>query len=304
MRKISALFIGIGGIGAPIVSQLISRPDISLNYLIKSKSSERKNRTITIKQAGKTQIFDIANNAPYHSTNNPVDIIILSCKAHQNKQIYQDIVACSDKNTLLLVLQNGVGLGDELAHYYFPGVIFNCVVVSCSHKISADTVLVEQWPKLFLPVEYKRHEKQFLLLQSIFKNSEISYHFSQATPENLLWQKFAFVICISAATVKFPGPCSMIIEHKDCLHFFERLCHEFSQFAKSRDVDIDVERLIEDGLSRVKKMPVENYSSMTLDALEHKYGELAFFLEEIVLKTQIKLPNFESIANFLSQAQD
>ncbi|WP_168404586.1 ketopantoate reductase family protein [Erwinia amylovora] len=304
MRKTSVLFIGIGGIGAPIASQLISHPGISLSCLCKSTQSERGMRTITVKKDGGTKTFDLEEITNYPLFNDPKDIIILSCKAHQNKHIYQSLVKYSDENTLLLVMQNGVGIDKELAYYNFPGIIFNCVVVSCSHKISTDTVLIEQFPRLFFSLDNKQHRKQSLLLQDIFKYTDIPYFFTQETPEELMWKKFAFIICVSAATIKFPGPCSMIIEHEECLHFFKSLCHEFSHFAKFRGVDIDADRLIEDGLFRANKMPVENYSSMTLDALEHKYGELAFFLKEMLLKTQIELPNFEKIANLLSQDKD
>jgi 2-dehydropantoate 2-reductase len=300
MRKISILFVGVGGIGAPIASQLVSHPNINLSYLCKSKNLEKGIRTVTIKNNGETQKFDIETASSHRSCDVPKDVVILSCKAHQNQNIYQEIVNFSDENTLLLVLQNGVGLNKEFEQYRFPGVIFNCVVVSCSHKILTDTILIEQLPKIFLPIEYVRHGKQCLLLQSIFKNSDISYQFIQETPEEMMWKKFAFVICISAATFKFPGPCSMILNDKFCLRAFEDLCHEFSLFAKFRGMDINAEKLIEDGIFRTKAMPEKNYSSMTLDALDHKYGELAFFLKEIILKTEAELPNFKKIANILS----
>ncbi|MBH2760542.1 ketopantoate reductase family protein [Serratia ureilytica] len=299
MKKISVLFIGLGGIGAPIASQLISHPNINLSYLCKSKKIEKGSRTITIKNNGETQVFDIKKASSHRSFDVPKDIIILSCKAHQNQLIYQEVVNFSDENTLLLVLQNGVGIDKELEQHNFPGVIFNCVVVSCSHKISTDTILIEQLPKFFLPIEYCRHRKQRLLLQSIFSKSDISYHFTQETLKDLMWKKFAFVICISAATFKFSGPCSMILNNKDCLRLFEELCHEFSQFAKLMGVDINANSLIDDGIFRAKKMPVTNYSSMTLDALDYKYGELAFFINKMILSAMGELPNFEVIANML-----
>ncbi|HCR62521.1 MAG TPA: ketopantoate reductase [Serratia liquefaciens] len=303
MRKTSILFIGLGGIGAPIASKLISRSDLSLSFISKSIAVVGSTRAITIEQADKKQLFEIAANAPLNEKDTAADIIILSCKTHQNRDIYPSVVSYSDKNTLLLVLQNGIGISRELARHNFPGVTFDSVVVSSSHQVSTDVISVQKNPELFLSVEYQHHVKQFSLLKDIFDNSEVSYHLCQASAEELMWRKFAFVICISSATVKFPGPCSMIIEHSLCLNFFKSLCREFTIFAASRKIYFDVDELIEDGLSRVRNMPVKNYSSMTLDALEYKYGELEFFLEDMLLNEQGEFPGFKSIANLLSQVR-
>lgn len=297
MRKLSVLLVGLGGIGAPILSQLLNNASLAISYLGKERKTEKYYRTVCIENKESSTTYKINKHSQSDVNACTYDLIVLSCKAHHNEHVLQSITNVSNSSTLLLILQNGLGLDTELSAVNFPGVNFAPEIVSSSHKTSTNSIRVEQWPVLTLSHCYQEHLEQYELLLDLFCHSEIKCCIADEPPDILLWKKFAFVICISAATFKFEGPCSIILNNQACFKYFQSISKEFCLFAQFNGITIDADALVSESLNRVSKMPKGNFSSMTLDALAGQYGELLYFLQKKVLPTPVNLPTFNKLAN-------
>jgi 2-dehydropantoate 2-reductase len=302
MRKISILLIGLGGIGAPILSQLINKSNVTISYLSKEDVTEKDSRTVCIEHKNHSTPYEVKKHLHREVNACAYDLIVLSCKAHQNQYVLQSISILSNGSTLLLILQNGLGLDAELSSVNFSGISFAPEIVSSSHKSSTNTIRVAQWPVITISDYYQAYQEQYKLLLTLFNNTEIQCRIAHESPDIILWKKFAFVICISAATFKFEGPCSTILNNQSCFEYFQSLSREFSLFAKLHGIAIDSDTLVNESLNRVSKMPEGNFSSMTLDALTGQYGELLYFLKEKMLPAPINLPKFNLLANEVSES--
>jgi len=299
--SLKVTIIGLGGIGASIADQfLLKRRDCDFDLRLVVREDTAKDifkQGIKITNDGSERVHQIAGLISKLADLPKQDLIFLCTKMLDNKSISSSLVEVSHESTILIPLQNGLSKRTEFKRMGFKGSLVDAVVRACSHKISNVEIDVKSFPSIILGKINNSHRQQ---LESFFSGTEIDVTYRSDSIEGELLEKFGFVVVVSAVTCLFQGPCSIILKDKAAFELFSKLCDEYLLFAEHHSHPLEKERFITSAITSLKSMPPNNYSSMTIDFLKGKSGELFLSLEQIVSEVK-SMPYFIEIYNKLKQ---
>lgn len=272
----SYAIIGTGAIGGFFAAKL-KNAGFDVHCLMRSDYTE-------VKKDGLKLISNEGNlSVPVHSYQNmnevpPCDVVLVTLKTTSN-HLLSEIKNILRKDTIVVILQNGIGVEEELANSIDPEII---VGGSCNikvTKISPGVVLHDGFNKVDLACLYQSPSLKEKLdeLVSDFNRAGINAAASPHLP-TVKWLKLIHNIPLSGLPVVYDGSVQEVIEH----HYDEiiSLTKELIDAAKQCGANIPDDSLTTriKALELIKKMP-ETYSSMKVDFDNHRSLELQAIYE-------------------------
>lgn len=202
------------------------------------------------------------------------DIIILATKAWQLHEISRDLDPIIKKDTIVLPLQNGVLIAEELAENLPSGNIVRglCKIISkvespgVINHFALDPVII------FGEIDPGTTERVDLL-KSVFDRAGIRSLISEDITADL-WKKF-IGICVSGLLAVTKTNYGELRELKETRQLMTELIREI--FALSQHLKINVEPDFPDNLiSIIDTYPYETTSSLTRDVWEGRPSEIEY----------------------------
>lgn len=268
----SYAIIGTGAIGGFFAAKL-KKAGFDVHCLLNSDYAEVNEQGL--KLVSTEGGFEV----PVHSYQNlpampPCDVVLITLKTTANS-ILSDLSNLIKKDTIVVVLQNGIGIEDELAANIDPEII---VGGSCNIKVTkiAPGVIKHDG---FNNVELAYYDETTRLrgkLDELVKDFNLAGINAKASSHlpTLRWLKLMQNIPFSGLPVVYNSSTQELVEHHydEIISLTREIIHAAKQCGANIPDDYFEQRL---QLFEVyKKMPVAIYSSMKVDFDNHRPLEL------------------------------
>lgn len=296
-KPLSIGIIGLGAIGCLISSQLPSSASI---YVLPRKTQQKPNSFQTdLAQSASFQItFD--NDTEKFSypiwNGQPLDIIIICCKANQCLDAVNQWHSAISSQTQLVLLQNGMGQHELIANLYPENAVFAASTTEGAFRKSNQDVIhagkgVTQWGSF--------HGKQtFKLPLSLLKGE----HLWQEDIKQFLVDKLAINCVINPLTVKHQCKNGELLLDPIILDELKALSLEITNAFKNLGLSLSFE--LYQRAVQVCETTANNYSSMLQDIKNSSLTEIDFINGYLINKAKenhFDMPISESLVKIIKE---
>ena len=269
--------IGLGSIGSVLAFKLLLDSQIEL-YIVSSRiitkielKKDGKDEIITSEKFNKVDMDTLFNNTD-------IDVIIISGKINQNKQIIEKMKLISKPLPPILLAQNGIN--NEAEFLVIPNIIIYRMVVSISAYIDDKDVTIFNFfkpPLVYGPVSITT-SPQIESLMDILTAQEIQTKLVDNTKlKTAIWTKGVVNCCLNALSALYLVKMNKLHDHSYIFTIVENIVNEAYNVAKSNGVDFNKSEVIE-----MVEMAPFNYSSMYKDIINGKDTEIDYLNGMIV----------------------
>jgi len=125
---------GTGAVGAYYGGRLAEKGN-TVHFLARSDYNEIKDRGLTVHSPRGDFYLESPSVFADSSLVPPSDVLLISLKTTGNKGLKEQIAPLVHEKTVLLVLQNGLGMEEEFSHWFPGNPILGGMCFICSRKI-------------------------------------------------------------------------------------------------------------------------------------------------------------------------
>jgi 2-dehydropantoate 2-reductase len=266
--------IGSGGVGGYFGGKLV-RAGYDVTFLARGEHlKEIQQNGLTIKsikgdfKIDKVQTTDRINNIGL------ADIVILCVKAWQLREISNELLAIIKEETLVLPLQNGVLITEELNEKISSRNIIGglCQIIS---KIESPGVINHYGlePTIVFGELYSGGTERMEILKSIFNKADINSRISKDITVDL-WKKF-IGICVSGLLAITKTTYGELRELKETRQLMIELMKEIYVLSQQLWIQIESD-FVDKMISVIDSYPYESTSSLTRDVWDGKPSEIEY----------------------------
>lgn len=272
--------IGLGAIGCLISSQL---PSMATVYALPRHASD--------------DYFSFQIQTAHSSLNNnqcyqwpiwngqPLDIVIICCKANQCAQAIQQWHHAINSKTQIVLLQNGMGQHQQIANLYPSNAIFAASTTEGAFRTNANSIThagkgFTQWGALNPTQHFK------LPLHTLQGDHQWRDNIQQ-----VLREKLAINAVINPLTVKFHCNNGRLLTQPEAHTALKALAQEISGLYQTLRWHLSFDVL--ERVTQICQLTTDNFSSMLQDINNHAPTEIDFingYLLDEAAKINHKLP--------------
>ena len=275
---------GIGAIGGVIAGQF-SRHNCPITLLLKNEDQliEYRNSGLTV--ISPEESFNYSPNAiNINDVKGKITFLMICVKAYDIINTLEKLKNNLDKNSVIVLIYNGMGTLDEIKQIYPDLRILSCVSYIGAYSDPQFTVKCYIGGKLYLGPSigtFTHDEIQFI--RKMFKSAKISFSWKKDMSFDI-WKKFSVNCSINILAVLFNCKYGELLNHLDLL---QKLTQEFSLVLKAYNVPISEKVLLKKVLKFLNLIS-ESYSSTLQDVRRSKNTELPYFNGYLVKLAQEK----------------
>jgi len=266
--------IGTGGVGGYFGGKL-AKAGYDVTFLARGEhlSAIQKNG-LTVKSVLGDFIIDNVKVTDKTETIGLTDLVILGVKAWQVKDISKELLPLIKKETIVLPLQNGVMVAEELAETLNKENIVGglCRIIS---KIEAPGVINHFGlePSILFGELDNKSTKRIHQIKEMFDKAGISSEISEDITADL-WKKF-IGICVSGLLAVTKTTYGELRELHETRQLMIELLNEI--YLLSRETGISIESgFVEKTISAIDAYPFGSTSSLTRDVWDGKPSEIEY----------------------------
>lgn len=278
---------GVGGVGGYFGGRLAAS-GVDVSFIA------RGTHMATMQQQGLTIESDFGNlriDAPKVTNNptnlEPVDLILFSVKLYDVEAAAQTLKPLLKPETVVISLQNGINTEARLSEiigqqHVAGGVAYISATIAAPgvikhlnkiHKLSFGELDGQKSPRL---------ERFAALCKKAGFDAEVS-----ADIRRDLWEKFAFLAPMAAATALTRQSIGNILVDPDLCRLFTDLANEAAAVAKAEGIDLGVDST-ERRLKMAANMPAGMKASLAHDLEKGNRLEIEGILGDLVRRAEIK----------------
>ncbi len=297
--------IGAGALGKTYGGLLSF--DHEVHYLVRNDfKAMQQNNSFTLHFSQKEQNLEIKAPLIHQSpqTLPPSDIVIISLKTTENKMIESLLVNCLKPDSIILIIQNGIG-NEEWISQFSKECAIVCGISSMGAYREGPT-LVEIPIIGELRLAPFNTSKACELMQSLFAKSPIIINSKIFTSyREIRWRKLLWNVPFSSLSIIYKQDSSSLASKSPYVTIVRAVMNEIVEIAHTQGVEItqnDVLKMLE--LTMGFK---EYYPSMFRDYYEGKPIEKEYIIDNVlkIAKEQhINTPMLNMIASHLERSQD
>lgn len=242
----------------------------------------------------KVNAYNDANNMP------KCDVVIVALKTTHNHLLPKILPSVVKENGVVLVLQNGFGIEEEIAKIVGSDKVMGGLCFLCSNKITPGHIRHLDYGEIKLG-EYSENYSpvgitdRMQVIQKDFENTGIKVELTEDLSK-ARWQKLVWNIPYNGLSVVLNAATNEIMANSNTRKLVEQLMHEVVVGAKS-DGRIINEQFLQKMLDYTDNM--EPYrTSMKIDYDENRPLEVEAIFGNPLRKTQdkgVKLPQIECL---------
>lgn len=269
---------GTGAIGAYYGAKL-AKAGNAVNFLARSDYDAIRKKGLTILSPD----GDIHLNSPavYQSPNDipPSDVLIISSKTTSNKNIRNALSSLVSEKTVILIMQNGLGMEEEMQQWFPHNPVLGGMCFICARKNEPGVVAHLDKGSITLGALDKNYREQMHQLVEIFNKARIS----STGIDNLRearWRKLLWNIPFNGLSVVLNGNTKELLANMGSRKAVESLMHEVISGAAACGSSIETEA-VEKMIHYTDQMiPYE--PSMKLDFLAKRPMEIEYIYDKPV----------------------
>lgn len=266
--------IGTGGVGGYFGAKL-AQADNDVTFLARGEHLKAiQNNGLTVKSIlGDFKVKNIKVTDKISNIEKP-DLVIISVKAWQVKEIGVELKTILNNDTIIIPLQNGVLAADELAENIDRKNILGglCRIIS---KIDAPGVINHfgVTPTIVFGELDKSRTDRLAKIQGLFSAAGIESKISEDIEADL-WKKF-ISICVSGLLAVSNTTYGELRELKETRSLMVELINEVYSLSKKIGINIE-EDFVDKTVSFIDSYPSDSTSSLTRDVWESKPSEIEY----------------------------
>lgn len=271
MRKLSYAVIGTGAIGGYYGGRLaLSGQDV--HFLYHSEYDYVKANGLDVKSVNGD--FHLNNMQVYNNTESmpKCDVILVCMKSTQNDKLTQMLAPIVKDDSTIMLIQNGLGLEQELAKSFPNQVIAGGMAFICTSRVSPGHIIHADYGALTTAyLNNKYDEETAEQIKADFKNANVPY--TQGDDLNMFrWRKLVWNIPYNGLTVVLRTTTDKLMQNPASRQLITDLMEETVAGARACGANIK-DDFVQKMLSNTDNM--EPYApSMRLDYDNHRQMEI------------------------------
>jgi 2-dehydropantoate 2-reductase len=195
------------------------------------------------------------------------DVAIIAVKLWDTEQVARDLLQLAASGTTVVSLQNGVSKDETLRTQLPPNSVIGglCYIAS----VIEEPGIIRHSGTLQRLVVGEFDGQTSKRVEAFVKLCCASQLDAETSPEieRLIWEKFVFLVALSATTCAIRQPIGVVRADPNCRTFLHEIIAEAAAVARSQGVNLD-EGFEDERLAYIDTLPAEMISSMRHD-LEH-----------------------------------
>ena len=290
--------LGLGSIGSLWAGRFLDK-NIPVELLFKNQA-----RLETIKSKGLT-IHQNEESITYHpehlhtcdSPGKPINNLLITTKAQQTLPALQTLSHRINTNTTLILLQNGMGVAQEIQKYLPHNPLFLGITTEGAYRTTPHIVVYAGKGDTWIGPANMQKLAALPTLQSI--NQRCLWD-KNIHPR--LWQKFAINCAINGLTVLFQCKNGELLQNKQAREQMTKICLEIESVLSKKGIRLP-EALLETA-SKVAKKTANNYSSMLQDFRAQRDLELDYlnaYLCTEAARLHVETPHNQALVESIKQ---
>ncbi len=232
--------IGTGAVGGYCAVKLIQF-GFEVHCLCGSDYAQIKQNGLTL--ISQNQTITVPVNAYQNSSKMPrCDIIVISLKSTSNSMLKEILSNVMHENSVIVVLQNGIGIENEIAEYIAPEKIIGAMAILKVAKISPGVIKHFSFSDIEVAQYYADSKKSGVTKQvesvnDIIKKIGFNSTAMQHLP-TIRWKKLAANIPINGLSVVLNSSTKELVENPASYALLITLTREVIDVAKKCGADI------------------------------------------------------------------
>jgi 2-dehydropantoate 2-reductase len=297
--KRSYTIIGTGAVGG-FYGACLQRAGFEVHFLVRSDYEHVRQHGLVIES--KEGDFTLPNVHAYRDVREipATDVIIIALKATQNHLLASLLPPLVKDNSVVLVLQNGLGVEEEIVKIVGNATIIGGLCFLCSNKVGPGHIHHIDYKAITLAKYAEGYQACGITEEMV----HLAHDFKEANiPITLFedlwiarWKKLVWNIPYNGLSVVLDATTQELMANLDSRTLVEQLMEEVSLGAKTSDRSIP-ESFIQEMLDHTEKM--EPYkTSMKVDYDEHRPMEVEAILGNPLRSAQsrgVKLPQISML---------
>ncbi|MEN6622870.1 MAG: putative 2-dehydropantoate 2-reductase [Smithella sp.] len=188
--KINYAVIGTGALGG-YYGGMLARAGLNVHFLFHSDYEFAKENGLRVDSVNGNFLIKPVN--AYQSTNlMPVCDVILVCLKTMNNYLLKDLLPpLLHKDTVIILMQNGLGIEEELAEYFPQHSIAGGMAFICSSKVGNGHIAHYDYGSIRIGFHQRKNEELEKQIRSDFTKAgitiEIAPDLNQARWQKLVW---------------------------------------------------------------------------------------------------------------------
>jgi 2-dehydropantoate 2-reductase len=299
MNSLTYAIVGTGALGGFYGAKL-HQAGLEVHFLLRSDYLEVTQTGLVVDS--KDGNFTIPQVKAYNNVKKmpPCDVVVVALKTTQNHLLPELLPSIVKENGVVLVLQNGLGVEEEIAQIV-PGVgVIGGICFLCANKVAPGHIVHLDYGQIILGGYADNYQAMGITekMQQIaanFKNAGIS---SELTPDLLLgrWKKLVWNIPYNGLSVILDARTDQLMANPYTSKLVEQLMQEVLMGAKSTGRLIP-ESFIQTMLDHTVKMTPYS-TSMKIDYDQHRPLEVEAIFGNSLRKAQtsgVELPKISCL---------
>jgi 2-dehydropantoate 2-reductase len=297
--KRSYTIIGTGAVGG-FYGACLQRAGFEVHFLVHNDYEHVRQHGLVIES--KEGDFTLPNVHAYRDVQEipATDVVIIALKATQNHLLAHLLPPLVKNHSVILVLQNGLSIEEEIAKIVGNATIIGGLCFLCSNKVGPGHIRHIDYKAITLAKYAEGYQVCGITEEMVY----LAHDFKEADIPIILfedlwiarWKKLVWNIPYNGLSVVLDATTQELMANPDSRTLVEQLMKEVHLAAKTSDRSIS-ESFIQEMLDHTEKM--EPYrTSMKIDYDEHRPMEVEAILGNPLRSAQsrgIELPNISML---------
>jgi len=304
MSNLNYGVIGTGAIGG-FYGGILADAGQQVHFLLHSDYDYVKEHGLTID----SKVFGIKKiHQHFYSSSQempPCDVIMVGLKTVQNNLLKNLIQPLLKKNSLVILIQNGLGMEEDLQRQLPDVQIAGGVAYIATSKFSAGVITHQQLGSLFLGMFPENADAT--MLEQVITDFNQTRHIKCARKNltEVRWQKLVWNVPFNGLSVILDAQTDAMVFDKNIKDLAEQIMGEIVQGASKNGVQLP-EKVIDNSITLTEGM-TPYLPSMKLDFDNHRPMEIKYMYEkpvEIAQRFGIHMSKVEMLAKLLHFLED
>lgn len=270
--------IGTGAIGG-YYGAMLCKANQEVHFLLNSDFEHVKENGLLVDSDlhGKIEISEV--NAHQKASNMPVcDIVFVCLKSMQNEKLLPQILpSITDENSIIILIQNGLGVEEDVATLFPNLQIAGCVAFIASNKIGNGHIHHLEHGSLKIGGHSVKSMSQLESVAKILNEAKIPTEVFP-TLDTIRWQKLIWNMAFNGTTVILNTTTDKILAIPETREMVRTLMTETILGAQACGIDLSLD-LVEQTIRYTDEM--QPYKpSMKLDYDNHRPMEIKYIYQK------------------------
>ncbi|MBI2792477.1 MAG: ketopantoate reductase family protein [Gammaproteobacteria bacterium] len=296
--------IGAGALGKTY-GGLLSLLNHDVHYLMRSEYVQTKTTGyFNLHFIEQQKIIKIENPQVYQSATDlpPSDLVIISLKTTENKNIAALLTSCLSTQSIIVILQNGIGNEEWISKFTGNCPIITGVSTTGAYREESSTVMIPFLGELRLAPFAKQYKSDCEKVAELFQQSTMIPVRIYDNYKEIRWLKLLWNVPFASLSVIYSKDTQTIASNQPYATIANSLIDEVRDIAKSEGVEISKEYVAK-MLEMTKK--VKNYfPSMYQDYVQGKPIEKEYIIDNVLAIARshdVRTPMLNLIASHLER---